>query len=290
MPKVNPTKTSGPISKRNPSKRFGKSSGAVDRILSLDKVEHDGIKACFYGHSGTGKTRLIGSFAQAGRLLHLICSSNGTNECRSIKGTKGVDVVEIQEPDDLGELVEMAAQSGKYTTVALDHVTSFSELVLARILKVETLPPQSSWGMAEHKEYQEMGLKVKLYLKDLIALPCNVIMTGQERIFKETKDSDDEAIMPYVSISTTPTVAGWIAPAVDFMGRTFKRTKVIIEDKKMGDTIVTKKTVTKEKEYGLLVGPSTVYVTKFRCPPGTVLPDVVVNPTYENLEFLVDEE
>lgn len=266
-----------------------KAGSAASRIVSIRDVQHDGIKMAIYGHSGTGKTRLAASFAKLGPLLHMVCSSNGVNECRSIMGTKNVDVVEIREPSDLPELIQVA-RSRKYVTVVLDHVTDYCDLVLARILKLERLPEQSSWGMADLKEYQQQGLQAKNYLRELIDLDCNVILTGQERVYKEAKDEEGETIMPYVSIASTPGVAGWISPTVDYIGRTFKRTKVLIEEKKMGDKTVTIRTVTKDKEYCFLVGPSTVYTTKFRVPPGTELPDVVVDPTYDKLSQLINPE
>jgi hypothetical protein len=113
-------------------------SSAASRIISLNELPDQGIKLCVYGKSGTGKTRLVGSFAKLGPMLHMICSSNGTNEARSIKGTPNVDCVEIQKPQDLLDLINLAKDS-KYKTLALDHVTGFSDCVLADILGVDRL-------------------------------------------------------------------------------------------------------------------------------------------------------
>lgn len=261
-------------------------SSATSRIISLNELPDQGIKLCVYGKSGTGKTRLVGSFAKLGPMLHMICSSNGTNEARSIKGTPNVDCVEIQKPQDLLDLINLAKDS-KYKTLALDHVTGFSDCVLADILGVDKVPEQGSWGMAKREQYAQLGLQVKTYLRDLLDLPLNVIIVGQERAF-DLEEEAGEVLMPYVSVSATPAVAGWIAPAVDYMCQTFKRDQVKVTSKKMGDKIIESKERTGKREFCLRVGPDSTYITKFRVPPGTDLPDVIVDPNYEKIEHLIN--
>lgn len=261
-------------------------SSATSRIISLNELPDQGIKLCVYGKSGTGKTRLVGSFAKLGPMLHMICSSNGTNEARSIKGTPNVDCVEIQKPQDLLDLINLAKDS-KYKTLALDHVTGFSDCVLADILGVDKVPEQGSWGMAKREQYAQLGLQVKTYLRDLLDLPLNVIIVGQERAF-DLEEEAGEVLMPYVSVSATPAVAGWIAPAVDYMCQTFKRDQVKVTSKKMGDKIIESKERTGKREFCLRVGPDSTYITKFRVPPGTDLPDVIVDPNYDKIEHLIN--
>lgn len=261
-------------------------SSAASRIISLNNLPDQGIKLCVYGKSGTGKTRLVGSFAKLGPMLHMICSSNGTNEARSIKGTPNVDCVEIQKPQDLLDLINLAKDS-KYKTLALDHVTGFSDCVLADILGVDKVPEQGSWGMAKREQYAQLGLQVKTYLRDLLDLPLNIIIVGQERAF-DLEEEAGEVLMPYVSVSATPAVAGWIAPAVDYMCQTFKRDQVKVTSKKMGDKIIESKERTGKREFCLRVGPDSTYITKFRVPPGTDLPDVIVDPNYEKIEHLIN--
>lgn len=261
-------------------------SSAASRIISLNNLPDQGIKLCVYGKSGTGKTRLVGSFAKLGPMLHMICSSNGTNEARSIKGTPNVDCVEIQKPQDLLDLINLAKDS-KYKTLALDHVTGFSDCVLADILGVDKVPEQGSWGMAKREQYAQLGLQVKTYLRDLLDLSLNIIIVGQERAF-DLEEEAGEVLMPYVSVSATPAVAGWIAPAVDYMCQTFKRDQVKVTSKKMGDKIIESKERTGKREFCLRVGPDSTYITKFRVPPGTDLPDVIVDPNYEKIEHLIN--
>lgn len=251
----------------------------MDRITSLNHIEDFGKKVCIYGLSGSGKTRLASTFAVEGPLLHMICSSNKTNEARSIKGTEGVDVVQIQQAEDLEELVEFQRSSGKYTTLVLDHVTEFCQNVLAGITGRERMPEQSSWGLATMQQYQQMGSQTKEYLRDLLDLDCNVIIIGQERTYNTSEEGDSgDIVSPYVSVAATPAVAGWIAPACDYMIQAFKRRKTTVTQKNFNGKIKKVTKQTNEVEYCLRTGPDPVYMTKFRTPRGVTIPDVIVVP------------
>lgn len=251
----------------------------LDRITSIDDLEDQGIKCCVYGISGSGKTRFASTFAQLGPLLHMICSSNRTNEARSIRGTPNVESVEIQTPGDLDELVEYQRSTGKYQTVVLDHVTEFCNNVLASIIGRERMPEQSSWGLATMQQYAQMGSQTKEYLRNLLDLDCNVVIIGQERTYNQTEDGvGSDIVTPYVSVAATPAVAGWIAPACDYMIQAFKRRKTEQVQRTVNNKTKTVSKVTNEVEYCLRTGPDPVYMTKFRTPRGVTLPDVIVVP------------
>jgi len=261
-------------------------TGASSRIISLEELPYDGIKMLIYGHSGTGKTRLIGSFAEAGKLLHMICSSNKTNEARSIRGIPNIDVVEVQEPSDISDLVAYAKKH-RYATLALDHVTDYGSLVLARILKVEKLPEQASWGLATQQQYQQMSFQIKEFLRELIDFEGNVLIAGQQRVFDAVEDEKGSPLLPYVSVATTPAVAGWLAPACDYIVQTYKKHEEIRTVKKIGG----KEKVSVRQgpvQYFLRTGPSEIYTTKFRVPPGTEIPDSIMNPSYATMKHLLE--
>ena len=284
--------TTQSVSRRKKTKRPTKQTskpttgGVLDRITALTDLDFTGIKLGIYGMSGTGKTRAVGSFAALGPMLHMICSSNRDGEARSIRGTKGVDVVTIEEPDDLPELLTHAKETGKYETVVLDHCTEFGNMVLASIIGIERLPEQSSWGLATMQQYAQMGLQLKTYLRDFFDFDGNCILVGQERTYDggDSEADDESNLKPTVSIATTPSVAGWIAPACDYFVRTYKRqqeiTKEVTLPAKRGKEkkTVTKKELTGKVEYCVQVGPDPTYLTKFRVPQGTQLPDSLVVP------------
>lgn len=289
MPKPKPTVHSSASSVVKAAKtrpKASKSSSSeyddlISRMINVETFKPLGVKLGIYGHSGTGKTRALSSFAELGPMLHMVCSSNRENEVLSITGTKGITAIQIREPEELSTLVRYAMDND-FATVALDHVTEFTNLVLSRIIGLEKMPEQSSWGLATQQQYAQMGIQVKEYLRELFDFEGNVIILGQERTYDVNEDEDD--LKPTVSIASTPSVAGWIAPACDYFVRTFKRHETESKTMKVGKGTkakeVTKTTQTGRVEYCLAVGPDPIYMTKFRVPRGTDLPDVI--PVGEN--------
>jgi predicted nucleotidyltransferase len=208
------------------------------------------------------------------------------NETKSIRGIEGIQVGEIQEPSDLDMFIEYARENGT-VTVVLDHVTEFCNLVLAKIMKLEKLPEQLSWGLAKQQDYQQMGLQTKEYLRGLFDLDCNVIVLGQQRSYDATEDGEGNLLMPYVSVAATPAVAGWLAPACDYVVQTFKRKVEVVTEKKLGTKTIKTKSKSDKVQYLLRTGPSEIYNTKFRLPVGEELPEYIVDPSYSKIKHLL---
>lgn len=212
------------------------------------------------------------------------------NEALSIRGLPNIEVCEIKEPDDLPYYVEQA-QSRGFKTISLDHVTEFGGMVLARIIGLKRLPEQLSWGLATQQQYGQQSLQAKEYLKEFLDFDGNCLILGQERDYSKKKEEEEEnefseelEDIPFVSVATTPSVAGWIAPACDYVIHTFKRDQYKETVKKVNGKTKTLRERTGRREYCAHVGPNKVYNTKFRVPIGVELPDVIVDPSYEKLK------
>lgn len=266
------------------AKKSSPRGGIASRVLPIDRLDTGGIKFMIYGNSGTGKTRLMGSFGELGKLLHVVCSGNSTNEALSIRGMPNIDVIELRDVDELPEIVAYAR--GRYKTIGLDHVTEFCGNVLARVIGLKRLPAQLSWGLASQQDYQKMGLQSKEYLRCLVEFEGNSLFLGQQRAYDMVEDSEGSPLIPYVSIASTPAIAGWLAPTCDYIVQTFKKRKVTTVVKKIGDSKVEKQVVG-PVGYFARTGPDETYVTKFRVAPGIELPEAIENPTYGKLSKLI---
>lgn len=296
MPKVI-RHSGGTVRRRKTSTK--KSGGVLDRIYdSVNDVPDEGIVINLYGRSKTGKTRLMSTFPKP--ILHMVCSGIGMGETLSIRHVSGISPVEIQEPDDVSQLVEMASD-GKFATVCLDHVTEFSNLILAGILGVEKLPEQNSWGMAMMKQYQQRGLQLKTYLKELMGLKSsntNVVIIAQEKLFMPKEDEEGnsmiggDVITPSINSDLGESVVRWLNYSADYICQTCIRPEVKQIEKSVGKGTAKKTTIrevsTGNYEYCLRIGPSDIYATGFRTSSNiTELPHFVVNPTYEKLKQLM---
>jgi len=283
---------------------------ALDRTKPLgDLFQNTGYKINIYGRSGTGKTRLAGTFPKP--LLHIVCSGMGLEESRSLVGMTGIDDVELNDSDDLTSLIDYIAKGGKshwnkkgktwsqlkqatglpYQTVVLDHGTGLQDLYLREILGLDKLPEQKSWGLASRGQYGQCALKTKEALRAILGLPIHIVILAQERKFNSDEEDVeiDSLLAPYVMAAFTPSVVGWLNPVCSYIGHTFIRP--VVKEKKaiVAGKAVSLKERTKEVEFCLRTGPHPIYTVKFRLPKGSNLPEVIVNPTFEKIHQLITQ-
>lgn len=264
-----------------------KPTGILSRIRPIGFDADEGIHINVYGRSGSGKTTFWATFPKP--ILVAVCSgSSKTGELRSIdtpQYRKTISQIVIDTSTDLSAVVQYQKQTGKYKTFVLDHVSGFQDLLLTEVVGLPEIPAQLSWGLATQQQYGQVALQAKTYLRALFSLQCNIVVVAQEREFNT--DGDSELLKPYVASALTPSIAGWLYPACDYMVQTFLRNKTITDIKRVGGKEVKLTRPTKEVEYCLRTGPDSVYATKFRLPKGTPLPDCIVDPSYEKVMELI---
>lgn len=256
-----------------------KKTGDVwDRVVPVSEGDTDGLHCSIYGRGKTGKTRLVASFPKP---VLIIGAEKGT---KSISKTEGVDFIRIKDSDEVGSLIEGAGSRG-YKTVAIDTASRLADKILAEILGIDELPEQKSWGLASRDQYGQASLKLKTLLRLVLDLPQHVIIVAHERNFNEESTSD--LLLPSIGSALSPSVAGWLNGAVDYICQTFIREETIANKIKVGTKVITKHTSTGKVQFCLRVGPDPIYTTGFRLPEGVELPDVIINPTFAKIEKLV---
>jgi len=267
--------------------KTSKPKGVWERIRPIGFDPKDGIKLNLYGRSGTGKTTIWSTFPKP--ILAIICSG-GTQpgELRSIdtpENRKGIDQFELTKIEEASELLDIASRDTKYQTVVLDHASSLQDYALMSVLGIEKLPAQRSWGMASQQDWGQCALMTKTVLRDLLSLHKNVVIVAQERDFNT--EGDTEQLMPYVASALSPSVVGWLNPAVDYIGQTFIRQKTTVVTTKVGNKEVKTIKPLQGVEYCMRVAPDAVFTTKFRVPKGRPNPGIIVDPTYEKIMALI---
>lgn len=277
-----------PVITKHGKKKSGDSS-IIDRIGPIGFDANDGLKLCVYGKSGTGKTTFWSSWPKP--ILCIVCSGgNKAGELRSIDTAeyrKSIKQVKVTTREEIKELAEYADSSGEFTTVVVDHVTGLQDRFLANILGLDDLPPQSSWGMAQQRDWGQCGLHTKEALRYLLELECNVVLVGQERAFNTEAENAGDLLMPFVGPALSPSTAGWLLSSCDYVVQTFLRQKTKTKTVKMAGKEVEQTVKVKGVDYCLRTGQDPINMTKFRMPKGRVLPDVIVDPTYDKIKELI---
>jgi len=261
-------------------KKTAKPSDGLDllesgRIVPIGESS-EWVSLVIYGRSGTGKTTFIGTMPKP--LLVLDINDRGTV---SIKAQPDTYVMEVTSWDEIEE-VYWYLQSGNhpFQSVALDTVTQLQDLAIAKISGddggVMSLS-RRGWG-------EVTGL-MRTWILNYRDLPLHKGFICQDRITGD--DSDElEMITPEVGPAVSPSVAKTLTAAVDVVGHTLIRERVV--------TVKTKKGGTKEKvvtEYCMRIGPHARYLTKIRREHiDKPLPQVVVNPTFDKITKLMKGE
>jgi hypothetical protein len=167
-------------------------------------------------------------------------------------------------------------------------------MIMKEILGLDDSPVEKSWGMAGRDQWQSCGVQTKERLRVLLnladTLGINVVIVAHERNFSEEGGSD--LISPTVGAALTPSTAGWLNGASDYLCQTFIREQTVKKNVKIGDkegaSMVSR---TGKAEYCLRVGPHPIYMTGFRRVhvEGEVMPDVIVDPTYAKIREVIEQ-
>jgi hypothetical protein len=238
----------------------------------------------FYGRAGTGKTTLFGTFPKP---LLIDIQDEGTDSVSDVKGLKVWDITDLDDLDDVYWFLHKGDHD--FESVGLDTVTMLQNLKIEDLVgaKLRKSGKQAGdWGTMTKQDWGEVASYMKSEITRWRNLPLNVVFLAQERIFNVgEEDGDIGMIDPEVGPSLSPSVKSHLNAAVSVIGNTFIRSRIIKKKDEKG------KVREREKiEYCLGVGPSSVYTRKIRKPKSIELPDVLVDPTYEDIIDAIEGE
>lgn len=243
------------------------------RIMNIDDVP-DFSSTLLYGEAATGKTALTRTWPKP--LLVIDTAEKGT---RTLRKTPGIQVFQAEAWQDIEDIywwLYDGKGKGKFKSFSLDQISQMQDMAIALTREELGLKPKDPiksfkfWGRVSGlmKEW----LQNYRNLQDFGMYP---IFIAHQRTFGGGDEEDDNQIEPSVGARLMPSVTSFINGAVSTIGNTFIRETYSGKGK---DRV-------RKVDYCLRVGPHSVYRSKIRRPPDAgLLPDIIVNPTFEKIE------
>lgn len=240
-------------------------SSAVD----ISEVS-SGKLVVLYGKSASGKTKVGSTFPKP--MLYVKIGDDGVN---TIKRVSGISIVEPRTTAELKQVFEELEKDKTYKSVFVD---TFSLLVNEwkneNVIQKGKKMTQQLWGDLLTETEELIRLAHKLSKKKW------VILSGHEVI--DSIEGMEDELLPDVRISISKGARTYIEGMANFGIHTVKIQKEVI-DKATGET----KEVVK---YAADIGPNPYYWTKFQVDPKIKLPSRMINPSYEKIMKLIEEE
>lgn len=211
----------------------------------------------------------------------------------SIADVEGIDVFDVQSFSDFEDVYWWLKKNPKkYKTVVIDTCTQLQNMVVQEIggEKSSKKGKQAGdWGSMTKRDWGEVSALLKEWLvnyRDLTKLGITVIFIAQDRTFNlsDEENENTELLAPEIGPALSPSVARTLNAAVSVVANTYIRERTI--EKEVKGKKVKKKVI----EYCLGVGPSSLYTRKVRKPKRNELPDVIVNPEFDDLVALTRGE
>jgi len=237
------------------------------------------LTVALYGKAGTGKTTLASTFP--GPTLFLDCAERGTD---SIRDTDA-DVIRAETYEDLEDAYWFLKKSKhRYKTVVVDTMSQAQDLAIRQLKEVEP-GALGNWGTMRQQDWGTVSTQLKTFILTMRNLPMNVIFIAHDRTFGggDEDEEDGTAIAPTVGPRLMPSVSTVLEGAVSIIGNTYIRERIV--SKRVKGQKKPKKV--KRIEYCLRIGPNATYSTKIRKPKKIVLPDQLIDPSYEKIIGLI---
>lgn len=277
------------------TKKTTRASGKTPRlpepeVTDIDDDEDEGLSFCFYGRSGTGKTTLAADFEKP--MLYIDVKDKGTKSIRDVKGIKKYKVTSFAMFE--GMFWWLKENPDRYRTVVVDTVSQLQALYVREYSEAKGKRGKRTagdWGTLSRRDWGDIAGHMKDWIgnyRDLVELGMDVVFIAQDRAFNvgEDDDEDDEVLAPEIGPGLSPSVAKTLNASVDFIGNTFIRTRVLRKKNEKGKVISEREVI----DFCLRIGPNSLYVTKVRKPKFQKAPELIVDPSYEDIVDIINGE
>lgn len=328
-PKVTPIKpgtssATRPTPSSNGRGPGGEPEGILAHGLDVSKLLDHWYKILIYGPNGAGKTTLACSFPKPIALISF--EPNYTGGAMSVASPRyeGVKLFRIRyrkEADDEPNVFQGTASAlaladalktdSYFKTVVLDSATSYQDLFLQEILKLEKLPEQLNFGGVSSDAYRERSEKVKEGIRPFLNLKKHTVVLAKEKDHnppkQETVNPRTGKVQPdmrpksmrglqqesYIAADVGTASALWLNDACTLISRLYMAPETHVlrtEVEVMGEKTVDESEVeTGKYVHRLRVKYHPNYAARLQTPHPNC-PDHIDSPTFEKIAALIRGE
>lgn len=241
----------------------------LNTAVDISEVS-SGKLVVLYGKSASGKTKVGSTFPKP--MLYVKIGDDGVN---TIKRVSGISIVEPRTTAELKQVFEELEKDKTYKSVFVDTFSLLiNEWKNENVIQKGKKMTQQLWGDLLTETEELIRLAHKLSKKKW------VILSGHE-VTDSIEGMEDE-LLPDVRISISKGARTYIEGMANFGIHTVKIQKESV-DKTTGE-------VKEVVKYAADIGPNPYYWTKFQVDPKIKLPNRMINPSYEKIMKLIEEE
>lgn len=149
------------------------------------------INKLVYGEPGAGKTYLLGTAAdhpETAPLLFLDIEGG----IMTIRDRQDIDVVQVRSMKQLQDIINMIAKQPKplyYKTIGVDGITELQKLDMRTVMmeQFNRKPETTDIYVPSQREWGKSGERVRMIVRALRDLECNLIMTALQAEFVDER-------------------------------------------------------------------------------------------------------
>nr|NIN65456.1 AAA family ATPase [Anaerolineae bacterium]NIN95678.1 AAA family ATPase [Anaerolineae bacterium] len=170
-----PPKKAAPT-KRPAKKKASAQSRKPPQIVPIGQGSSQYLRMLVYGPPGTGKTRFLGSAPNS----LMLEADQGGDASAALSGSTA-DKWELKDWNDQADAIGYLQHGGarEYEFVTLDTITMFQDSGLVNIMDdLHAQKPNRAVWLPDKGEYGQNMNRVLRFVRDLVALPCHVIVAA----------------------------------------------------------------------------------------------------------------
>ena len=231
-----------------------------------------------YGKSGSGKTKILGTFPKP--MLYLQMGDDGSNTIANVEGVKAIRLdakkegnpkEEVDPVKRLKEVSKELLRDKYYASVAVDTFSLLvSEWTNGKVTSKGKKMTQQLWGDLKNDQEEIIKLMHKLARKRIVILTCH-----------ESTDSI-EGMEDEIAPDVRPSVSKGARTYLEGMANYGIHTTKIIKEVTKGGT--TKEVV----KFAADIGPNPYYWTKLQIDPSIKVPKRIINPSYDKFMEIIN--